>query len=79
MAMTMSEVEFPEEDRESWASDLRRRLWMSSMVFLQLMKRSKFSFTSAFSCPVRSLTSIFRFCRPLTRSGMVVVCNEGAD
>ena len=74
MATTMSAVELPEAARLSWASDLRSRLWMSSIVFLQLMKRSKFSFTSAFSWPVRSLTSFFRFCRPFSSCAKVVDC-----
>ena len=48
---------------------------MSSIVFLQLMNLSKFSFTNAFIWPVLSLTSFFRFCRPLIRSGNDEACH----
>ena len=69
---TMSEVDVPLPLPN--ASEIFRRLWMSSIVFLQLINLSKFSFTNAFNCPVRSLTSSFKFCLPLSRSASDVPC-----
>ena len=43
---------------------------------LQLMKRSKFSLTSAFSCPVRSLSSSRRLASPARSSPRLVSCRE---
>lgn len=42
---------------------------------LQLMKRSKFSLTSAFSCPVRSLSSSRRLASPARSSPRLVSCS----
>ena len=45
---------------------------------LQLMKRSKFSLTSAFSCPVRSLSSRRRLASPARSSPRLVSCRGSA-